>query len=54
MTFYEIYDVKRNQYSIMDEKTLRHMYEVKGNHIDYPSFGSWVSELISLGIAREV
>lgn len=50
--FYEIYD--GNNYILMEVKTLRNMYETKGNTIDFPTFDSWLHEMLTLGIAREV
>lgn len=41
-------------FSIMGEATLRHEYDVKGNHEDFPTFESWLNEGLKLGIIEDL
>ena len=52
MTMYEVYDGEFTR--IMGEKALKGYWLTTGNTTDYPTFGSWLNELIKLGLAKEI
>ena len=53
MKMYQLYDLKTNSYSLMAENTLRRIYEVNGNTVEY-TFSEWKRELIEIGVLMEV
>lgn len=43
-----------DSFALMGEKTLRHEYDVKGNHEDFPTFEMWLNEGLKLGIIEDL